>query len=101
MINSEIETTSHKLVIRNLRISDYDDISEIMQEAYARMGGEWKFDEFSTLLSLFPEGQIGVEDKGTVVAAALTLITGYDYLRAGMQHIAEADKAAGAAQKEN
>ncbi len=84
MINSEIETTSHKLVIRNLRISDYDDISDIMREAYARMGGEWKFEEFSTLLSLFTEGQIGVEDKGTVVAAALTLII--DQSKLEMEH---------------
>ena len=34
-----------------------------------------------------------IGEAGLWVAAALTLITGYDYLRAGMQHIVEADKA--------
>ncbi len=33
-----------------------------------------------------------IGETGLWIAAALTLITGYDYLRAGMQHIAEADK---------
>ena len=66
--------SSHRLSTRNLRKSDCDDVSGIMAEAYAGMGGAWTREQFSTLLSLFPEGQICIEDKGTVVAAALTLI---------------------------
>jgi cardiolipin synthase len=46
-----------------------------------------------------------IGEAGLWVAAVLTLITGYDYLRAGMQHIARADKAGPAldigGQKEN
>ena len=65
---------NHKLAIRNLKTSDYSDISQIMDKIYAGMGGAWKPDEYETLLSLFPEGQICIEDKGTVVAAAMALI---------------------------
>lgn len=68
---------SHKLEIRNLRFSDYENIRDIMKDAYARMGGAWEDHEFRTILSLFPEGQICIEDKGRVVAAALTLIIDY------------------------
>lgn len=71
------DLTSHKLKIRNLRISDHDDIRVIMQQAYANMGGAWTHQELAKLLGLFPEGQICIEDKGRVVAAALTLIIDY------------------------
>lgn len=67
----------HVLEIRNLGASDYDDVQEIMKLAYARMGGAWSPEEFATLLKIFPEGQICVEDKGRVVACALTLIIDY------------------------
>ncbi|MFH1982014.1 MAG: bifunctional GNAT family N-acetyltransferase/carbon-nitrogen hydrolase family protein [Pseudomonadota bacterium] len=66
--------TSHRLTTRNLKLSDHSDISAIMAEAYAGMGGAWTLEQFSNLLLLFPEGQICIEDKGTVAAAALTLI---------------------------
>lgn len=68
------ENQNHKLEIRNLELSDYPDIKEIMDQAYAVMGGAWSKQDFRTLLSLFPQGQIGIEDRGKVVAAALTLI---------------------------
>jgi len=73
----EVESSRHKLETRNLRIEDHGDVNAIMQQAYAHMGGPWTFVEYSNLLSLFPEGQICIEDKGTVVAAALTLIIDY------------------------
>ncbi|MBI9087269.1 MAG: GNAT family N-acetyltransferase [Desulfobacterales bacterium] len=48
-----------------------------MKHVYARMGGAWSVTEFAKLLELFPQGQICIEDKGTVVASALTLIIDY------------------------
>ena len=68
------ESESHKLTVRNLTEADYDDISLIMDSVYRGMGESWKPKEFKTLLKLFPEGQICIEDKGRVVAAALALI---------------------------
>ena len=71
---------AHKLDIRNLIPKDYDHIRRIMQQVYKDMGGAWTRDEFITLLELFPEGQICVEDKGVVVGAALTVIVDYGNL---------------------
>lgn len=48
-----------------------------MKQAYAHMGGAWSPAEFAKLLTLFPQGQICIEDKGRVVAAALTLVIDY------------------------
>jgi predicted amidohydrolase/ribosomal protein S18 acetylase RimI-like enzyme len=71
-------TSTHKLEIRNLNMPDYDDVKLIMKQAYAEMGGAWSKDEFAKLLRIFPEGQICIEDKGIVVAAALTLVIDYN-----------------------
>jgi len=74
---SESDNQGHKLSLRNLVRSDYDDIKDIMDEAYSLMGGAWTKTEFETLLALFPQGQLCIEDKGRVVSVALTLIIDY------------------------
>lgn len=68
------DANEHKLLTRNLIHSDYDDVSAIMDRVYAGMGGAWLQGEFERLLAIFPDGQLCIEDKGRVVAAALTLI---------------------------
>lgn len=71
------ELVDHKLTIRNLVMDDYEDIEVIMHQAYSGMGGAWTRQEIARLLRVFPDGQICIEDKGKVVAAALTLIVDY------------------------
>ena len=77
-----METTDydHVLDIRNLKINDYGNVKAIMDQAYEEMGGSWTPNEYETILSLFPEGQICIEDKGRVVACALALIIDYGSL---------------------
>ena len=72
------EQYEHKLELRNLRLSDYQDVKEIMELVYPSMGGAWDFSEFSALIERFPEGQICIEDKGKVVAGALALMVNHD-----------------------
>lgn len=74
------ETATHKLAIRNLTLADYEDIRAIMETSYQGMGGAWEKKEFQRLLTLFPRGQLCIDDSGTVVAAALTLIIDYSNL---------------------
>lgn len=74
----------YRLKIRNLNKSDYPDVQKIMNDVYRGMGGAWTQEQFARLLRIFPEGQICVEDKGRVVAAALTLII--DYAKCGESH---------------
>ncbi|NJN41346.1 MAG: GNAT family N-acetyltransferase [Flammeovirgaceae bacterium] len=66
------------LELRKVRLSDYDDIVEIMQNAYSNIGGVWSKQQIEKLTSIFPEGQIGIEDKGKLIAFALTIIVNYD-----------------------
>jgi len=72
----------HRLRLRNLRPDDYDAMRSITGRVYASMGGQFggamSKEKFQSMLSRFPEGQIGIEDRGRIVAAALSLIVDYD-----------------------
>lgn len=69
----EVETP-HKLTLRNLQLSDYQDVKEIMNLVYPSELGAWTQAQFASMINRFPEGQLCVEDMGKVVGAALTLI---------------------------
>jgi ribosomal protein S18 acetylase RimI-like enzyme len=75
--DAEVGTSEHKLIIRNIKISDYEDIYEIMESVYANIGGPWTKKELKSHLNHFPEGQICIEDNGRVIAAAFSLIVTY------------------------
>lgn len=65
--------------VRNLKSSDFGDVKEAMKAAYSRMGGPlWNRTQFNNLLKLFPEGQLGIDVNGTVVAVALSIIVDYE-----------------------
>ena len=70
--------TEHLLELRHLTLDDYDDIKELMDSVYKHVGGAWKPKEYQAQLNMFPEGQICIEDKGKVVAAAFSVIVDYD-----------------------
>ncbi|MFO1430361.1 MAG: GNAT family N-acetyltransferase [Candidatus Competibacteraceae bacterium] len=80
----------HRLKLRNLRLSDYEDIRHTMDIVYPKMQGtwtreqSWTREQFTSQLARFPEGQICIEDNGRVVAAAMSLIV--DYSRYGDRH---------------
>ena len=78
------KVTAHKLILRHLTPDDYDDIREIMEKVYSNSGGSWTRKEFNAQLKRFNEGQICIEDKGKVVAAAMSLIV--DYSKYGDSH---------------
>jgi hypothetical protein len=62
------------LNLRTLRVEDYEDIRKIMDLIYPDMGGAWTKKQFESMVERFPEGQLGIEYEGHVVAAALSLI---------------------------
>jgi GNAT superfamily N-acetyltransferase len=70
--------SAHRLILRNTQVADYDDIRAIMDKVYSNMGGAWTREQFTAQIKTFPEGQICIEDKGRVVAAAIAVIVDYD-----------------------
>lgn len=76
--------SEHKLNLRHMVSSDYPDLKRIMDQVYPGLGGAWTEKQFLIQLSVFPDGQICIEDHGVVVAAALAVIV--DYAKFGGQH---------------
>jgi len=83
-MSKQKEELEHRLKLRNIKLSDYDDIREIMVSIYKNEGGAWTREELKNQLKAFPEGQICIEDNGKVVAAALSLVV--DYAKFGDNH---------------
>ena len=81
------ERAQRALKLRCLDASDYDAVREIMDAVYNRSGGAWTRKQFGSMLSHFPEGQFGIEDNGTIIAAALSLVV--DYKKYGDFHTHE------------
>jgi len=79
------DTDSHRLILRQTRAEDYQDIAEIMDLVYAGdLEGAWSDAQFKSQIRRFPAGQLCIEDNGKVVAAAISLIVKYS--RWGQDH---------------
>ena len=77
MSNTTTPATTHRLKLRTLKLSDYDAIKSIMDRVYTPFGGAWPKSKFTAMLNRFPQGQIGVEDNGVIIAAAFAVIVDY------------------------
>lgn len=79
------KTTDTKIILRSIKLRDYDDIKEAMDLCYADISEPaWELKQLRKLLRLFPEGQICIEVNDKVVACALALIV--DYSKYGDNH---------------
>jgi predicted amidohydrolase/ribosomal protein S18 acetylase RimI-like enzyme len=77
--NPETSQPEHILRLRNLQLNDYEDMVEILKHLYQTINMDgWDYNQIKKLLKVFPEGQICIEDKGKVVAFALSLIIDED-----------------------
>ncbi|RME63878.1 MAG: GNAT family N-acetyltransferase [Alphaproteobacteria bacterium] len=75
---------SVQLHLRQLAQADYDDVHAISKAVYPDMDTHWTRAAFNTLITDFPEGQIGIEEGGRIVAAAFAVIV--DYRRFSGRH---------------
>jgi predicted amidohydrolase/GNAT superfamily N-acetyltransferase len=80
-IEKEIE---HKLKVRYLVEDDYETLRETSARVYKNVLFQWSRAQISTLIKLFPAGQICIEDHDKPVAFALSMII--DYSLFGEQH---------------
>lgn len=81
------EDSEHKLILRHLKVEDYEDVKAMWYKIYHDFGDDFNKKLYRTQLKVFPEGQIGIEDHGRIVAAAFSVIVDYD--KFGDQHTYE------------
>lgn len=72
------DESEHKLHLRHLKLEDFADLKEIMDKVYPGLGGAWPEKKYRAQLAVFPDGQIGIEDHGKIVAAAFSVIVDYE-----------------------
>jgi predicted amidohydrolase/GNAT superfamily N-acetyltransferase len=70
----EFET---KIVLRQLRIEDYDDLVEMQKLCFPGMAN-WKRDQIESQIRYFPDGQLCIELDGSIVASSSCLIVDFD-----------------------
>jgi predicted amidohydrolase/ribosomal protein S18 acetylase RimI-like enzyme len=78
------EEIEHKLTTRHLRIDDYEALRRIYTRVYKGLDSPWTRQQIDLLTTLFPEGQVCIEDNGEPVAVALSVII--DFSLFGDQH---------------
>jgi predicted amidohydrolase/ribosomal protein S18 acetylase RimI-like enzyme len=58
-----------KIRVRKLRLSDYERVTEMQLACFPDML-PWSIAQFKSLISIFPEGQLGIEYEGKLVASS-------------------------------
>jgi len=66
------------LNLRNLRESDYPQLSRLMDKVYDDIGGAWPKRTIMGLLRDFPDGQLVIEESGELVGVALSALVDYE-----------------------
>jgi predicted amidohydrolase/GNAT superfamily N-acetyltransferase len=64
--------------IRNLTLSDYQQLKEAMLDAYGDWNSYWREHQIENLLIIFPEGQIAITINDIVVGCALSIVVDYN-----------------------
>jgi predicted amidohydrolase/ribosomal protein S18 acetylase RimI-like enzyme len=72
-----------KILVRQLTVEDYDAVVVLQQRCYPGMGS-WTREQWISQVTTFPEGQIGIDLDGRLVANSATLIVDMEEL--GLPH---------------
>lgn len=75
----EIDLTEYEwnLIVRDLTLDDHAAIVQLQAMCFPGMNG-WTIEQFESQLTIFPEGQIGIECDGKLVASSSCLILRYE-----------------------
>ena len=71
--DSDLEKYERKVEVRCLRVSDYPAVLKLQKEVFKTIN-PWTRPQFLGQLRSFPEGQIGVEVEGELVANSSSLL---------------------------
>ena len=71
----------NKVEIRNLRMEDYDQLSQSFTRVYADRDVFWTRAQIKKLIAIFPEGQIVTVADDKIVGCALSIIVDYDMVK--------------------
>ena len=73
----DLDDVQRSLIVRPLTSDDYDAVVRLQKSGFPGMA-PWQRDNFERHVEMFPEGQIGVEVEGRLVASSSSLILDLD-----------------------
>lgn len=73
MNNIDANDLSQRVIVRNIRMEDYDQLVELQLLCFPGMK-PWSKEQIQSQLSLFPQGQLCIEYEGKIVASSSSLI---------------------------
>jgi predicted amidohydrolase/ribosomal protein S18 acetylase RimI-like enzyme len=73
MTELDLKDFENKIVVRPLQSTDHDAVVALQLKSFPGMK-PWMREQFSSQLSLFPDGQIGIEYQGKLVASSSSLV---------------------------
>jgi predicted amidohydrolase/ribosomal protein S18 acetylase RimI-like enzyme len=68
------------LIVRPLRAADWEDVLALQRRCFPGME-PWTREHFDSQLRIFPEGQIGIEYQGRIVASSSSLLLDFELYR--------------------
>ena len=77
MTKINLKKFEKNLVVRPLRLSDWDGVVALQNRCFPGMES-WSKEQFESQLRIFPEGQIGVEYQGKLVGSSGSLILDFE-----------------------
>jgi predicted amidohydrolase/ribosomal protein S18 acetylase RimI-like enzyme len=77
MTKINLKKFEKNLVVRPLRMSDWEGVVALQKRCFPGME-PWSQEQFESQLKFFPEGQIGVEYQGKLVASSGSLILDFE-----------------------
>ena len=77
-----------KVDLEYLRFQDFSELQDLMRTCYPNIDDPaWTREQFRTLTTLFPEGQVGIRADGKLVASAMSIIIDYSGFDDGHTYI--------------
>ena len=77
MSKLDLKQFEQTVAVRPLRPADYEQVKALQAACFPGME-PWTRDQFGSQLAVFPEGQIGVECRGRLVASSSSLILDFE-----------------------
>jgi ribosomal protein S18 acetylase RimI-like enzyme len=73
----DLKTFEKNIIVRPLQISDYNDVVAIQLKCFPGMI-PWSKEQFESQLSIFAEGQIGIEYQSRLIASSSSLVLDFE-----------------------
>ncbi|MBU4223569.1 MAG: hypothetical protein KKA10_18440, partial [Euryarchaeota archaeon] len=73
----DLKTFEKSINLRQLRLEDFEQVTTLQLKCFSGMP-PWNKEQYTSQVTLFPEGQIGVEYQGQLIASSSSLILDFD-----------------------